>query len=93
MATNFTAAELTTNNRAASWCVCQRPHQSYCTETPCDWGAAWPRPEDPLPSMAESPWMRAHQVERSQVYQAQLLAHARQLAARGPIAEIGVSRG
>jgi hypothetical protein len=50
------------------WCDCGRPHQSYCIEEDCRWGAVWPRPEEPLPSMESIPWLTEAQALRRTVY-------------------------
>jgi hypothetical protein len=68
MSTNFAAGEL------ANWCVCGRAHQSFCQETPCHWGATWPHPYDPTPSMEDIPWLTAPQAERRASYARQRAA-------------------
>lgn len=66
MATNYADAEL------SEWCVCGRAHVSFCQETPCHWGAAWPHPYEPTQSMEDLPWMTEPQATRAAAYRAQL---------------------
>ena len=60
-----------------SWCICQRPHVSYCVEADCQWGAHWPRPEEPLPSLERLGLLSDVQVKRAATYQAQRAAAQR----------------